>query len=215
VKVFFVGGGILARMCHDMIKRQGHEVPVIYDRTKGMSPPPWDCTLIDDESAIPEYARTCDGFLVCIGDTHGQARVRYSRQLRDLGLQPISAIHPLAQLSELASIGEGVQAYARGYVGVESVIGDYCIINNNCTVGHQVTLGTGVHVMVAAVVTGVVEVGDFTSIGTNATVLPHLKIGSNCMIGAGAVVTKDLPDNAVAVGMPAKVIRYRSPGEDD
>lgn len=51
-------------------------------------------------------------------------------------------------------------------------------------------------------------VGERASIGTSATILGGIKIGKNAIIGAGSVVTKDVPDNAVAVGNPAKVIRY-------
>lgn len=46
------------------------------------------------------------------------------------------------------------------------------------------------------------------SVGANATLLPGITIGKNAMVGAGAVVTKDVPDNAVVVGNPAKIIRY-------
>lgn len=46
------------------------------------------------------------------------------------------------------------------------------------------------------------------SIGANATILPGLTVGRNAMVGAGAVVTKDVPDRAVVVGNPAKIIRY-------
>ncbi|MGP9768030.1 acyltransferase [Halomonas sp. AOP13-D3-9] len=46
------------------------------------------------------------------------------------------------------------------------------------------------------------------SIGANATLLPGITIGTNSMVGAGAVVTQDVPENAVVVGNPAKVIRY-------
>lgn len=46
------------------------------------------------------------------------------------------------------------------------------------------------------------------SIGANATLLPGVTIGAGAMVGAGAVVTCDVPDNAVVVGNPAKVIRY-------
>jgi len=46
------------------------------------------------------------------------------------------------------------------------------------------------------------------SIGANATILPGVTIGEYAMVGAGAVVTKDVPDNAVVVGNPAKIIRY-------
>ncbi|MDX1903850.1 MAG: acyltransferase [Thermonemataceae bacterium] len=46
------------------------------------------------------------------------------------------------------------------------------------------------------------------SIGTGATILGGVRIGRNAIIGAGAVVTKDIPERAVVVGNPAKVIRY-------
>lgn len=46
------------------------------------------------------------------------------------------------------------------------------------------------------------------SIGANATILPGITIGEKAMVGAGAVVTKDVPDYAVVVGNPAKIIRY-------
>lgn len=46
------------------------------------------------------------------------------------------------------------------------------------------------------------------SIGANATILPGVTIGHNAMVGAGAVVTKDVADNSVVVGNPAKNIRY-------
>src|SRR5437588_10338923 len=109
MRVFFIGGASLARLCYNIIKKLGHEVPVVYDRTKGLTPP-WDCLLFDDESAIPEHARTCEGFLVCIGDAHGRARAHYSTKLRDMGLQPISAIHPAAVVCDDAHLGDGIQA---------------------------------------------------------------------------------------------------------
>ena len=47
-----------------------------------------------------------------------------------------------------------------------------------------------------------------SSIGANATLLPGITIGEGAMVGAGAVVTKDVPDHAVVIGNPAKIIRY-------
>ena len=46
------------------------------------------------------------------------------------------------------------------------------------------------------------------SIGANATILPGVTIGESAMVGAGSVVTKDIPENAVVVGNPAKVVRF-------
>ncbi|EIG6183874.1 N-acetyltransferase, partial [Escherichia coli] len=45
------------------------------------------------------------------------------------------------------------------------------------------------------------------SIGANATILPGIIIGENSIIGAGSVVTKDIPDNVIVAGNPAKIIR--------
>jgi acetyltransferase-like isoleucine patch superfamily enzyme len=46
------------------------------------------------------------------------------------------------------------------------------------------------------------------SIGANATILPGITVGRNAMIGAGAVVTHDVPDNAIMVGNPARIMKY-------
>ena len=56
-------------------------------------------------------------------------------------------------------------------------------------------------------------VGDFSSIGTSSTILGGIKIGQYALIGAGSVVTRDVPDNAVVVGNPAKIIRYIQEGK--
>lgn len=53
---------------------------------------------------------------------------------------------------------------------------------------------------------GSIVVGNRTFIGYGAIIMPGVKIGSRCVIGAGAIVTRDVPDNSVAVGCPAKVV---------
>lgn len=59
-----------------------------------------------------------------------------------------------------------------------------------------------------------IEIGNDVWIGAGALILPSVKIGDGAIIGAGAVVTKDIPDYAIAVGVPAKVIRYRFTDEE-
>ena len=56
-------------------------------------------------------------------------------------------------------------------------------------------------------ITKPIVVGDNVYIGNNVILLPGVTIGNNVIIGAGAVVSKDIPDNSVAVGVPARVIK--------
>lgn len=53
---------------------------------------------------------------------------------------------------------------------------------------------------------GKIKIGNNVHIGTNATIMPGVVIGNNCIVGCGAIVTKSIPDNSVAVGVPARVI---------
>jgi len=56
-------------------------------------------------------------------------------------------------------------------------------------------------------ITKPITIGDDVYIGNNVLILPGVNIGNKVIVGAGAVVTKDIPDNSVAVGVPAKVIK--------
>jgi acetyltransferase-like isoleucine patch superfamily enzyme len=53
---------------------------------------------------------------------------------------------------------------------------------------------------------GRIEIGDNVFLGMNVTILPGVTIGNNCIVGTGAIVTKDLPPNSVAAGVPARVL---------
>ena len=89
----------------------------------------------------------------------------------------------------------------------EVYIGDNVMIGPNTTittVTHPITpKGRREHLAQASEI----KIGNDVWLGANVTVLPGVTIGNNVVIGAGAVVNKDIPDNSLAVGVPAKVIR--------
>lgn len=83
------------------------------------------------------------------------------------------------------------------------------IINNSCTIGQNCTIFQGVTVgSVRGPEGGVPSIGDNVVLASGTQVIGNVKIGNNVMIGAGAVVVTDIPDNAVAVGVPAKVVSF-------
>jgi acetyltransferase-like isoleucine patch superfamily enzyme len=81
------------------------------------------------------------------------------------------------------------------------------IITHDCTIGDFVEISPSVNIL------GRCNVGSFSQIGSNTTILPNTIIGKNVIIGAGSVVTKSIPDNCVAVGTPAKIIKELEPLE--
>ena len=80
----------------------------------------------------------------------------------------------------------------------------------NCFItDHNHAIALSRRIVDQGVTTSDVEIGSDVWIGANVCVLPGVKIGDGAVIGAGAVVTRDIPANCVALGIPAKVTRVR------
>jgi len=91
-------------------------------------------------------------------------------------------------------------------------IGNWCAIGHNVNIHaitHDPDFATG-NEKLRPSVEGDVEIGNHVWIGSNCFILPGIKIGNNVVIAANAVVTKDIPDNLIVGGIPAKFIRYKS-----
>ena len=84
-------------------------------------------------------------------------------------------------------------------------------IDDNSLIGHNVVIATLTHDMCPEkrgdLIPSPVKIGKRVWIGAGAIILPGVTVGDNSVIGAGSVVTKDIPENAVAVGSPARVIK--------
>lgn len=93
------------------------------------------------------------------------------------------------------------------FIGPNTKIGIGTLVNSGVSIHHNTELEDFVEVSPNAVLLGNVKVGKLTIIGANATILPNITIGSNSVIGAGSVVTKNIPDNSLALGVPAKIIK--------
>jgi len=96
-------------------------------------------------------------------------------------------------------------------------IGNFCIFNLNCTVGHDCIIEDFVNIAPGANISGNVYLSEGCFIGTNASILQgesiekKLIIGRFSIVGAGAVVTKDVPDGLTVVGLPARpLLRNKS-----
>jgi acetyltransferase EpsM len=146
---------------------------------------------------------TNDRVIISIGNNGARKRVAETYSYR-YG----KAIHPGAVLSADIQVGEGTVIMPVAVINAGSKIGRHCIINTAAVIEHNCRIDDYVHISPSATLCGNVAVNEGGWIGAGATIIQNLTIGKWAVIGAGSVVLGDIPDYAVAVGNPAKVIRY-------
>ena len=145
-----------------------------------------------------------------IGIGNPMLRKELKEKFENIGGEFTSIISPFAKIGHYGNVISKGCNIMTGTVITSSVqLHPGVLVNLNCTIGHDTVLGSFVELSPGVSVSGNCTIGAYAVIGTNATVLPNVTVGKNVVIGAGAVVTQNIPDNSVAVGIPAKVIKQR------
>lgn len=162
--------------------------------------------ILGGREKLDELVSTGVEYLILgFGECH--SRLELAGLVRSKGLRFTSAIHPRSIIARDVSIGEGSVIVAGAVVNPGSRLGEQVIINTCASVGHDCTIHIAAHIAPGVRIGGCSTVGLATWIGIGAVINDHVRIGNNCIIGAGSVVLKDLPDNVIAYGVPARIIR--------
>lgn len=118
-------------------------------------------------------------------------------------------IHPNASISnDDVQIGEGTIICEGTIITCNIKIGKFVILNLMCTVGHDTSIDDYCAFMPSVNISGEVHISESVYVGTRVKIINLLEIGENTIVGAGAVVSKTLPSNCTAVGIPAKPIKF-------
>lgn len=158
--------------------------------------------VIGDDAMIPELIATACEFVVAIGDNRIRARIFY--ELVALNATIATVVHPSAQIGQGVSLGSGSVVFANTTINPDTSIGRNVIVNTGTIVEHDCVIEDHVHLAPNSTVTGGCRLGEATLFGASATVIPNKVIGKGSIIGAGATVVKDIPENTVATGIPAR-----------
>lgn len=150
---------------------------------------------------IPEGSQ----FIVAVGDNSIRKEI-----VNKNNFHYFSAFHSDATISAFATIEEGTIVMPQVVVNSDAKIGKHCIINSRSVVEHDCVLEDYVHVSPNASLAGNVTIGEGTQIGIGSSVIQGITIGKWATIGAGAVILNDVPDYAVVVGNPGKIIKIKT-----
>lgn len=119
-------------------------------------------------------------------------------------------IHSTAWVSPLAQLAEGSVVLSTASVGAGARIETGGLVNTGASLDHDCVLGPFSSLGPGARTGGTVTIGGRTMVGLGAAVLHAVTIGDDTVIGAQALVTQDLPDNVVAIGVPARTTKSRT-----
>lgn len=146
--------------------------------------------------------------IVSIGSNAARCKVAARLQKCGVTIAP-AAVHPSAVVSPSATLGRGTVVMPGAIINARAAVGSHCIINTGASVDHECRVGDFAHLSPHATLCGNVTVGRLSWVGAGATVIQGVTIGENVTVAAGAVVTRDVPDNAMVAGVPAKTIRFK------
>lgn len=188
----------------DAARQMGLDVEYYCERNQ-VSFNPFEINYLGDEGNESFDWDSADKFILGIGDN------RIRQKVADLILSKkktiLNVIHPSSVISNYATFGTGNFIAANVTINALAKITNNCILNTGCIVEHECAIESGAHIAPGTVLAGNVTVGENSFIGANSVVKQGVKIGSGVTVGAGSVVIKDISDNEIWVGNPAKKLK--------
>jgi sugar O-acyltransferase (sialic acid O-acetyltransferase NeuD family) len=194
----------------EILGRRGDDVAAYVDNLGDPTPHADGLVPVVLSGDLTSYQLTLPAVIPLITPGH---RVVVEAEARRLGITTFRALlDPTAVVAQSAEIAEGVVVNAAVVLAAKVELRAFAHVNRSASVGHHsvvdayATLGPG------ALLAGRVHVGRGAFLGAGALCSPGVRIGANAIVGAGAVVLKDVPDGAVVVGNPARVVRQGTTG---
>lgn len=200
--IYLIGASGHAKVVADILLDQQRNITRVFEKNEAIKRL-WHIEVLPQ----PEKEKwPIDGvYIIAVGNNSIRKLVAESYQDE---LKFTTAIHRSAVVSTRTSVGEGTVVMAGVTINVETKIGKHVIVNTNCSIDHECVINDYVHISPQVALAGDVCIGEGSHIGIGACIIQGIKIGKWATIGAGAVVIRDVPDYAVVVGNPGRVIKY-------
>jgi len=191
--------------------------------TARLTAPEWDLHfVIRDHEELENNWMVRDSDLSAflakrVGDTrfiipfaNAPDRVRCAAHAEELGLWPMTIIHPRAWVSPSATVGPGCYLAPGAIVSSGARLGHHSILNLNATFGHDTKSGRHFIANPGAAISGSATIGDRVLVGANAFLAAGITVGDDCRIDAMTQVVRDLEPNHLCTSRQMKVYPRRS-----
>ena len=136
-----------------------------------------------------------------------QERIDLFESFRLPDEQLATFVHPLSYVAPNVHLGPGTVVMPNVSISSGTTFGKGCLIMVGATIGHDNKIGKYCHFAAQCCVGAYMNIGDGVHIGLNATTRENITIGKNATLGMGSVLTKNIGDNEIWVGNPAKFLR--------
>lgn len=201
----------------------GREIAWLIDRINQVEPL-WNIIGFVDDT---EHSENLGGYSI-VGDTDwlvnyggrlsvaiavGASKTRkylYEKIRNNKSIDFPNIIDPSVILSDRITMGKGNLICAGSVLTVDVSIANFCLINLDCTIGHDARLHDFVSLNPSVNVSGGTVLEECVEMGTGSQTIQLREVGTGTIVGAGAVVNKNLPANCTAVGVPARPIKFHN-----
>lgn len=195
---FVIGAGGHGKVVISLLRSLGYRIPRVYDD----NPARWGTELFGIEVTGPVESILDVGSVpavLAIGDN--LTRKQLAEQL---DLEWRTAVHPTAFVDSTASLFPGTIVLPNSTVHADARIGRHVIINSAATIEHDCQLEDYVHVAPGCTLAGSVSLKQGVMMGVGSSTIVAARVGAWSTVGAGAVVVSDIPEDCVAIGVPAR-----------
>jgi sugar O-acyltransferase (sialic acid O-acetyltransferase NeuD family) len=153
-----------------------------------------------------DYLRIVENSFVTVAIGAPKIRRILTQRVKNANLPFVTIVDYSVERRWGSIIEDGSIICANTILSVNAHIGEHNVVNIGATISHDVTTGPYTVISPGAIILGEVTIGEGVEIGAGAIIHPQVKIGNWCKIAMGAVVYKDVPDNAIVSGNPARTM---------
>ena len=180
----------------------------------------WDGYVFVDDADITEVIHGCRVLklnelnkyasvdncevVIAVGEPH--VRALLWNKIKNMGLQLATLIHPNVHIPESTNIAEGVVICSNAFISCDVRIHENAYIQPMAAVGHDSVIGAHTVLSIFSSIAGGCRIGSESYLAMSVPVKEGLSVGNSSIVGMGAVVLRDIPDNVIALGNPARVM---------